>query len=163
MFEYPHIQRQSVFIESDQMFSLLFGYLVSAIMAFALNWCELFMIGRWNALSFCIFGVFKLICIVGASAIFFGHSFTFYSLLGYILCIVGVLCYNWSQIKNKRKVKKDIRQIIKAGYKSLQRMECFVRNKRRLYTKIWSEWPQNENDQNIWDYSDSSSPETIYN
>eukprot|EP01083_Nonionella_stella_P105867 304810_1 len=159
-FEYPQIKTESVFTESTEMVSLLFEYLLSAIIAVALNWCELFMIGRWNALSFCIFGVFKLICIVGASWLFFAHAFTMYSACGYCLCIVGVMVYNWSQIKDKSRVQKDMKQIYKACAKSMNRIECFKRNKRRLYTKIWSEFPQhdgNEERRSMYDYDSQSS------
>merc|ERR1719334_1337770 len=93
IFEYPVIKRDTVFSSTSELSSLMLQYVLSAVIAIALNWCELFMIGRWNSLSFCIFGVFKLMCTVAASWLFFGHSFTLYSFLGYILCIGGVLSF----------------------------------------------------------------------
>jgi len=168
IFEYPQTQNDPIFNDTSLLIPLLFQYLFSAIIAIALNWCELFMISRWNALSFCIFAVFKLICIVGASWLIFGHSFTFMSFTGYIVCIFGVLCYNWSQIKNKKKVKKDLKSITKGICKSIKRMECFRRNRRNLYSKIFNEFPSNDpNDERSpiyddYDYSDTTSDDGYY-
>ena len=134
-------------------------YVVSAVIAIALNWCELFMIGRWNSLSFCIFGVFKLICTIGASWLFFGHSFTAYSFMGYLLCIGGVLSYNWSQIKNKKKVRKDVNGVLKALLKLCHWDKCCKRTQKKIYTKLWSEFPENTM---YDDYSDSTSESYEY-
>lgn len=165
IFEYPQTQNDKAFNDTSLLIPILFQYLLSAVIAIALNWCELFMIGHWNALSFCIFSVFKLILIVGASWLVFGHSFTFMSFSGYLLCILGVLCYNWSQIKDKKKVKKDMKRISKALCKCMNKIECFKRNRRYLYSKIFNEPSYDPNDERspIYDdYSDTTSDDGYY-
>ncbi|ETO31457.1 hypothetical protein RFI_05664 [Reticulomyxa filosa] len=75
------------------------GYWVSAILALGLNWCEIILIGEWSALTLCVTGGIKLLLILFCSWAIFNHQFTVNSLIGYVLCTLGVIGYNWSKLK----------------------------------------------------------------
>lgn len=133
----------------DVLQILMLEYVTGAVIALALNWCELFVIGRWSALTFCVFGVIKVLVIFLASCIVFGHSFTVESFIGYAVCFVAIVIYNLSKIQNRKEVKLDVITYVKSTALAniIQRCIIFLckKNKKQKYfqssQKMYSDFP----------------------
>ena len=131
-------------------------YFVSAIIALALNWCELFFIRHWTALTFSILSGVKLIVIIGASWLLLGHNITSKSLAGYVMVVVGVMLYNWSKIRAKHtqldsshhstvlstvEFDLNLKSCLQDICSKLKRTITTTARNRKKYGKIWSDFP----------------------
>ena len=66
-----------------------------AILAFALNISELFVIQHTSALTLCVVATAKFILVVGMTTVLFGHRVTWVNVLGCGVSVVGVAAYNY--------------------------------------------------------------------
>ncbi|ETO28793.1 hypothetical protein RFI_08333 [Reticulomyxa filosa] len=98
MLEYQDVTKSDVWNNKWKVGHLLGGYWISAMIGLALNWCEMRLVGEWNALPLYIITGVKLLLMIVCSWAVFNHKLTTNSLVGYVLCVLGVIAYNWSKV-----------------------------------------------------------------
>ena len=83
------------------LYDIMGQYVSASIIAFALHWCKLYFIGQWTALAFSITQGCRLLLVIAISWVLLDQPITTKGLVGYIVCISGVVLYNWTKYRNK--------------------------------------------------------------
>ena len=98
------------------VYDIIGQYISASIIALALHWCKLYFIGQWTALTFSIIQGCRLLLVIAISWTLLGQQITLKGFIGYVICIFGVVLYNWIKYRDKhnntfKQIKPDITSI----------------------------------------------------
>lgn len=88
--------------------ALYFTFLIvlfGAVIALALNICDLLMVSYTSALTCTVVGTIKTAIVVGASWLVFRNAVSFLNLVGYFICLLGVVLYNWIKYQRMKQIE----------------------------------------------------------
>ena len=147
-FDHKTLQNSSVLNNHFEFKKLMLSYIFGGILALLLNWSELFIIKKWNALTLCVIGGIKLILVFLSSWILFNHKFNLKSLFGYILIFIGVMVYNYSKLNPNNQIIfnnqcRNAFNICKNECKNY-RKKLFNRNNDIQYSKVFADFPEDQ-------------------
>ncbi|GJQ11727.1 hypothetical protein GpartN1_g3518.t1 [Galdieria partita] len=81
--------------------------LLGAIIALALNICDLLMVSYTSALTCTVVGTIKTAVVVGTSWLVFRNAVSYLNLLGYFICLLGVVLYNWIKYQKMKQTEME--------------------------------------------------------
>eukprot|EP00871_Galdieria_phlegrea_P002460 jgi/Galph1/3214/GphlegSOOS_G1866.1 len=123
---------KTVSLSHEKNFLLLTSIVVllGAIIALALNICDLLMVSYTSALTCTIIGTIKTAVVVGVSWLAFRNIVSILNLIGYIICLLGVVLYNWIKYQKMKAVElTEEYQVVLPDRDEQDRMiECTLSN-----------------------------------
>jgi len=93
--------------ETRYLISTSFIVLFGSVIALALNICDLLMVSYTSALTCTVVGTIKTAVVVGASWLVFRNAVSYLNLFGYIICLLGVVLYNWIKYQKLKQAELE--------------------------------------------------------